>query len=51
MRIGNEELIKLFITNGVNIELAINTIIKEYKKKYQQELIDKINYYWNEYSS
>lgn len=49
IRIGNDELIKLFIINGVNIELAIITVIKEYKKKYQKGVIDKINYYWNKY--
>lgn len=50
IRLENDELVELFITNGVDIELAIDNVIKEYKKKYQKSIIDKINYYWNKYS-
>lgn len=49
IKLENEELIELFIINGVDIELAKNIVIKEYNKKYQQKLIDKIIYYHNKY--
>lgn len=50
IRIGDEVLIKLFIINNADNELAINVVIKEYKKVKQNELINKINYYYNKYS-
>ena len=50
IKFNNEELIKLFIKYEVDIDLAINTINYEYEKKYQKNIIDKINYFVKKYS-